>query len=114
MLNSLLHWNMIASTVKSAIREYILEKEGEAEHNQNKPKPPTKEIKDYLKMKVGKMTLRVQDYLLFYLKCFKYLQIKRNQMKFAMKRMEKELDIVHILRRFTELEKLKILHLSEN
>jgi hypothetical protein len=71
-------------------------------------------FKDYFKMNLGKLSLRVYEYLTFNFGSSKELKSKKKQIKFGIRKLEKEIDIVYIVRKLQEVEKLKMLLLNSN
>jgi hypothetical protein len=56
--------------------------------------------------------LKTYEYLIFFLSCFGSKDPKKTQIDFGRKQMEKQMDVLYLIKKLTELEKLKILLLT--
>ncbi|KAL4445005.1 hypothetical protein ABPG74_018733 [Tetrahymena malaccensis] len=72
-----------------------------------------KQFQNFFKVTANRIKIKFTEYLRYFICTPKTLQIKKKQMDYGAKKLYHHLDIVYILKKLTEIDKLKMLLLDE-
>ncbi|KAL4494501.1 hypothetical protein ABPG72_004403 [Tetrahymena utriculariae] len=108
----------IADNTQNRLQSPLSKKEIKQQKKQEKQlktilKDINKQFQNFFKVTANRIKIKFTEYLRYFICTSKTLQIKKKQMDYGAKKLYHHLDIVYILKKLTEIDKLKMLLLDE-
>ncbi|EAS03774.2 transmembrane protein, putative (macronuclear) [Tetrahymena thermophila SB210] len=107
-----------ANNTQNRVQSPLSKKEIKQQKKQEKQlktilKDINKQFQNFFKVTANRIKIKFTEYLRYFICTPKTLQIKKKQMDYGAKKLYHHLDIVYILKKLTEIDKLKMLLLDE-